>query len=301
MKLEITFLGTGSAVPTAKRNHTGILVKTPKETILIDCGEGIQRQFKIAKENASKLTHVLLTHWHADHALGIAGLLYSLSLNSYSKTLNIFGPSGTSNKLNLLQRVYNKFKVNHKVHEIKSKKVFESQDLLIEALPMKHHNTTTFAYSIILKDKIRLDKAKLKKLKLPNSPILKKLQEGKDIIHPETKKKIKASSVTYKQKGKKLSIILDTAVNQNTINISKSADLLICEASFSEKEEEKAKTHFHLTTKQAATIAKKSKCSSLILTHLSQKHEIHSSELLKEAKKVFKKTRLVKDFDKITI
>jgi ribonuclease Z len=301
MNFEITFLGTGSAIPTAKSNHTGILVKTPKETILVDCGEGIQRQFKIAKENSSKISKILLTHWHADHALGIPGLLYSLSLNSYSKNLEIFGPVGTSSKLNLLQKVYNKFKVNFIVHEIKDNKVFESSDLLIEALPMKHHNTTTYAYSIILKDKLRIHKDKLVKLKLPHSPLIKKLQEGKDIIHPITKKKIKASSITYLQKGKKLSIILDTSVNPNTIKIAKSSDLLICESSFSEKEESRATETFHLTSKQAAEIAKKAKVSSLILTHLSQKHEANSLEIIKEAKKVFKNTKLAKDFDKIKI
>jgi ribonuclease Z len=300
MKIEIVFLGTGSAVPTAKSNHTGILVKTPTETILVDCGEGIQRQFKVAKENSSRLTKILLTHWHADHALGLPGLLYSLNLNSYSKVLDIYGPRGTKEKIRLLQKIYNKFKVEMKIHEI-TKKVFESQDLLIEALPMKHHATTTFAYSITLKDKIKIDKTKLKTLGLPNSPILKKLQQGKDIIHPKTKKIIKAKSVTYVKKGKKLTVILDTAINSNAVKIAKSSDLLICESSFSESEEEKASKTYHLTTKQAATIAKKAKCSTLVLTHLSQKHERNSQALLLEAKKIFPKTQIVKDFDKIQL
>ncbi|MDP4039255.1 MAG: ribonuclease Z [Candidatus Pacearchaeota archaeon] len=300
MDFEIIFLGTGSAIPTAKHNHTGILVKTPKENILVDCGEGIQRQFKIAKENPCKLTRLLITHWHADHALGIPGLIYSMGLNNYSKTLQIYGPEGTAKKLSSLQYIYNKFKIKYEVNEI-TKKVFESPELLIEALPMKHHNTTTFAYSIIIKDKTRLDKEKLKKLNLPNSPILKKLQEGKDIIHPKTKKKIKASSVIYTEKGKKITIILDTAVNPNTIKISQSADLLICESSFAEDEEARAKESYHLTTKQAAEIAKKAKVKQLVLTHISQKHEIHPEALLLEAKKIFKNTIAVKDFDKLKI
>lgn len=299
MKLEVTFLGTGSSVPTAKRNHTGILVETEKETILVDCGEGIQRQFRVAKINPCKLTKILLTHWHADHALGLAGLLYTLGTSNYSKTLEIYGPKGTIKKIELLQKVYNHFKINLKIKEI-SKKVFESSNLIIEAAKMKH-GITTNAYSIIIKDKIRLDKTKLKKLKLPNSPILKKLQEGKDITHPETKKKIKSKSVTYLQKGKKITIILDTGLNNNAINLAKFSDALICEATFSEEEEEKAIEYNHLTTKQAATIAKKAKCSSLILTHLSQKHERNSQKLLKEAKKSFTNTSLAIELKKIKI
>lgn len=299
MTFEIVFLGTGSAVPTAERNHTGILVKTQKETILVDCGEGIQRQFKKAKENSSKLTKILLTHWHADHALGIAGLLYSLGMNDYSKTLEIYGPPGTEDKMKLLEKVYNKFKIPYKVIELGSKSlVFETPELICESANMLH-STTTKAYSIKLKDKLRIDKEKISKLKLKHSPELKKLTEGKNIT--VNGKKITSKSITYKELGKKVTIILDTGMNKNAIKIAKSSDLLICESTFSKDEETKAKEYMHLTSNQAATIAKKSKSKQLIITHLSQRHEKNSHNLLKEAKKVFTKTNLVKDLERINI
>ena len=302
MNLEIVFLGTGSAVPTAKKNHTGILVKTPSENILIDCGEGIQRQFKIADENPCKLTKILLTHWHADHALGLTGLLYTLGMSSYSKTLEIYGPKGTKQRMELLQKIYSKFKINIKIKEIEDSqiKLFENSELLIEALPMVH-NADTFAYSISLKDKIRINKEKLKKLNIPNSPLIKKIQEGKDITNPKNNKKIKASSLIYTQKGKKIAIILDTLVNENAVKIAKSSDLLICESTFSADEEKRAEEHYHFTSKQAAEIAKKAKAKSLILTHLSQKHEKFSENILKEARKKFPNTKLAVELEKIKI
>ena len=102
-KIKITFLGTGNAVPTKQRNHTAILIEFKNEHILIDCGEGTQRQFKYAEISPAKLTRLLITHWHGDHILGIPGLFQTLAMNDYQKTLFIYGPKSTKRKLDLLQ------------------------------------------------------------------------------------------------------------------------------------------------------------------------------------------------------
>jgi ribonuclease Z len=94
--INVTFLGTSQAIPTAKRNHTAILVQYSGENILVDCGEGTQRQFRKAHINPCKLTKLLITHWHGDHILGIPGLFQTLLMNGYSRKLEIYGPKGTS-------------------------------------------------------------------------------------------------------------------------------------------------------------------------------------------------------------
>ena len=94
--MEIIFLGTSEAVPTEKKNHTAVLLRYENENILVDCGEGTQRQFRIAKINPCKLTRILITHWHGDHVLGLPGLLQTLALNNYSKQLYIYGPKAVS-------------------------------------------------------------------------------------------------------------------------------------------------------------------------------------------------------------
>src|SRR3989338_8790556 len=101
-KMKVTFLGTGNAIPTAARNHTGILASFFNENILIDCGEGIQRQFKIANLNPGKISRILITHWHGDHILGLPGLFQTLAMGSYNKTLKIYGPPGTGHYLALI-------------------------------------------------------------------------------------------------------------------------------------------------------------------------------------------------------
>ncbi|HLC52996.1 MAG TPA: ribonuclease Z [Candidatus Nanoarchaeia archaeon] len=296
-QIAITFLGTGNAVPTKLRNHTAILVSFANENILIDCGEGTQRQFKIAEISPTKLTKLLITHWHGDHILGIPGLLQTLSMSEYQKNLEIYGPRGTKNYMHLLQELFREFHIKTKIEEV-SGKVAETPLSLIEAMPMAH-GTPTNGYSIVLKDRTRLDKSKLRKLNLPNSPILKELQEGRDII--VNGKKIKASQISYTEKGKKVTIILDTGMTDNAVKLAKDSDLLICEATFSDEEQEKAAEYKHLTAAQAATIAKKAKAKRLILTHISQRYEHNLSVIEKEAKKIFKNTQIVKDFDIITI
>jgi len=292
MNFEIVCLGTGSAIPSIKKNHSGFLIKTEREKILVDCGEGIQRQFKHANENPAKLTKILITHWHEDHTLGLAGLLKTMGMNNYIQTLHIYGPRHTNEKIELFQRIYSRYKIRTEIHEISGSLVYEDKQIKIEAAQMDH-GVPTLAYSIIIKDQTRIDKAKLKKLKLPNSPLIGQLQQGKDIEF--NGKKIKAKSVTYTQKGKKITIVLDTAMNDNAIDLAKDSDLLICESTYSAEETEHAKEYKHLTTTEAATIAKKAKVKELALVHLSEKYAHLSHILLKEAKKVFKNTSIPDD------
>ena len=297
-KLDITFLGTGNAIPTEKRNHTGILVSFANENILFDCGEGIQRQFKIAKISPSKLTRVFITHWHGDHILGLPGLFQTLAMSNYQNTLKIYGPKGTNRFISIIKELLMHINIKLEIHEMSSGTAIENKDFKIEASEMSH-GTPTLAYSLILKDKIRLNKAKIKKFKLPNSPLLGKLQEGKDIVF--NKKTFKAPQFTYKEKGKKITIILDTKMNNNALHLSKDSDLLITECTFSESERDKASEYNHLTAKDAATIAKKSKSKALIITHISQRYEHDLSRIEKEAKKTFKNTKVVQDLDQIQL
>ncbi len=296
-KIRITFLGTGNAVPTEKRNHTAILLSYKNENILVDCGEGTQRQFRYAKLSPSKLTRILISHWHGDHILGLPGLFQTLGMTDYQKTLQIYGPKNTSYFLEQLKKLVN-IKIPLNIHNIEQGKFFEEKEFYLEALPMSH-DTPCLAYSFVIKDKLRLDKKKIKALKIPNSPLLGELQQGKDIALE--KKKIKSSQVTYLEKGKKVTFILDTSINQNTYKIAQNSDLLICESTYSKEEEKVAREYKHLTSTDAANIAKKSKSKKLILTHISQRYEHNPEIILKEAKKIFKNTFLVNDLDYIEI
>ena len=181
MKPEIIFLGTSSAVPTAKRNHTSIYLRYKEENILIDCGEGTQRQLRIAKLNPCKINRILLTHVHGDHVFGLPGLFQTLVLNNYSKTLHIYGPVGTKKLIDNIFRIFVRTKnIKTEVREVKDEFLSE-KDFIIKAYPPEH-DTPCNGYAFIEKDKIRIDKKKLKQLKVPSHLDLSKLLQRIDTI-----------------------------------------------------------------------------------------------------------------------
>ena len=296
--VKITFLGTSDSIPSAERNPTSILITHGGENILLDCGEGTQRQFRKAKLNPCKITRVLITHWHGDHVLGLPGLLQTLALSGYSKTLVISGPRGTKQFMkNLFKTFAFKQEGKIKIEEVDGK-FFETDDFYLEARKMTH-GISCNAYNFVKKGKLRIDRDKLKKSKLPSGPLLKKLKEGKNISYKG--KKYLAKNLTYQEGEKKLSFVFDTSANKFIVPFVKNSDLLVSESTFNSELEEKAKKHNHLTAKQAAEIAKKSKSKKLILTHVSQRYEKEPKKILNDAQKVFKNSFVVRDLDIIEI
>ena len=285
--IEITMLGSGSSIPTAKRNHPGILIDYKAEHMLFDCGEGIQRQFRKARMNPCKLTRLFISHWHGDHILGIPGLLQTLYLNDYGKTLEIYGPSGTKKFMaRILELFAYKRRIEFNIHEVSKGKIIDENDFYVEAFEMDH-GTPSVAYNFVVKNELRIDKTKLKKLKVTGKDLLKlkNLKEGKDVIIEG--KKIKSKDFTYMQKGKKVSLVFDTEDNANISKIAKNSNLFFCESTYLD-EKELAKDHKHLTVDQAASAAKKANVEKLVLFHLSQRYEFREKDFLKEAKKKFK-------------
>jgi ribonuclease Z len=302
METKITFLGTSSAIPTKTRNHMSILLTYKNENILIDCGEGTQRQFRKSDINPCNLTRLLITHFHGDHVFGLPGLFQTLGLNNYQKTLYIYGPKGTKEFINKLYETFiHTKKISMIVEEVNGTFV-ETPDFKLTAVHLEHDSPTN-GYSFEEKDKFRIDKNKLKKLKINyNNPLLGKLAKGEDIKF--NNKIIKYKEITYKQKGKKISFIFDTKLCDNAKKLAKDSSLAIIESTFledSEEGKEKANEYKHLTAKGAAQLAKQGKAENLILTHFSQRYEHKEKLLLDEAKKVFKNTKLANDFDVVKI
>ncbi len=296
--LDILFLGTSDSIPSAERNTTSVLLTYEKENILIDCGEGTQRQMRKVKFNPCKITRILITHWHGDHILGIPGLLQTLALSGYNKTLFIYGPKGTKQFMKNLFKIFLfRAKNKIKIEEVEGR-FFETDDFYLEAKKMTH-GAPCNAYTFIRKGKIKINKKKLAQTKLPSGPLLKRLKEGKNITYKN--KKYLAKNLTRREGDKKISFVFDTSVNKFIVPFVKNSDLLISEATFGSELEEKARKHKHLTAKQSAGIAKKAKVKKLILTHISQRYQKEPEKILKDAKKIFKNSFLVKDLDRINL
>jgi len=295
---EIVFLGTGSAVPTAKKNHPAVLLKYKAENLLFDCGEGTQRQFRKAHISPGKLTRVFVSHWHGDHVLGIPGLLHTLALNGYNRKLEIYGPRHTKFYIKKMMGLFtNKNPIDYKANELIGGRKIDFNDFYIETLGL-NHGISCLAYNFVEKDRIRINKKKLAKLKVKNSPKLAQLAKGKDIVIDG--KKLKAKDLTYFEKGKKISFISDTLYFSKIVSFVKGANLLICESTYLD-EKELAKEHKHMTMLQATELAKKAQVEKLILMHLSQRYEKGEKDFLKAAKKRFKNVDVVNDLDEVEV
>ena len=297
-KIKINFLGTSAQIPTAKRNHSAILLNYNDENILVDCGEGTQRQFRKAKLNPCKITRILITHIHGDHIFGLPGLLSTLNFSGYNKELYVYGPKGSKKIIEEFINIdYLKKSFKIKIEEV-SGKFYECEDFYIEAESMEH-GIPTNAYNFVIKSKYRIDKAKLKKYKIREGPLLKDIKQGKDIVY--NGKKYKAKDLTYNEEGKKISIVLDTLFISKIKKFAENANILICDSSFSSENSAEAKEHLHLTAKQCGEIAKGAGAGRLILTHISQRYENNLKELLNDAKNVFKNTVIAEDLSEFEI
>ena len=296
--MEILFLGTSSMVPTKERNHSGILIRYKNENILVDCGEGIQRQLKIAGAKLTKITKILISHWHGDHVLGIPGLMQSMSASGYNGKLQVYGPVGTRK---FIEKMFDVFAFDNKiafdVNEVKDGKFFQNGDFILEAKELKH-NVPTLGYSLIEKDKRKIDIKYIKKIGIPIGPLVGELQKGKSIVWKG--KKVDVSKAAKIVEGKKITIINDTLPCGNADVLAKNSDLVICEATYSSDLEDKSKKHMHMTAAQAAKLAKKANAGKLVLTHFSARYK-DTKELEKDARKYFKNVCCAKDFMRIGV
>ncbi|MFH0808126.1 MAG: ribonuclease Z [archaeon] len=300
-RIELTFLGTGSAIPTKRRNHPAMLLKYKNENILIDCGEGTQRQFRKAGLNPCKITKILITHWHGDHVFGLPGILNTLRLNGYNKKLEIYGPKGSKEWVQkYLDLVGMRGQdLDLKVVEVKNGIVFDCEEYYVECAEMDH-DCPAVGYSFVIREKRRLDKEKLVKLKIPNSPLLAELAKGK--VVEIGGKKFDGKKLLYVEEARKVSFIMDTRMNEDAIKLAKDADLLVCEATFSKEESlELLGDRAHLSSVEAAGIAKKAKVTALALVHLSQRYEGIPKVILGEAKEVFENVIVPEDLESVEL
>jgi ribonuclease Z len=300
-KIEIVFLGTGSAVPTVTRNHSGIFFKYGGRGFLIDCGEGIQRQMRIAKISPGEISDIFITHSHGDHIFGLPGLFHTLSQNNYLGVLNIYGPKGICEKINLLEKISPHFKkIKMNVREV-SGKFLKIPGLEVSALSLKH-DVLTVGYMFEEKDKFRIDKAKLSKIKIKDVSKLKTLTEGKDVLVDG--KKLKFKNLTYLEKGRKISFIFDSCLCANVKKLARDSDLAIIEGTFlgnSKNGLEMAKKYKHMAVEQAAEVAKSENVKRLIITHISQRYEYREKLLLNAVRQIFANAEIAKDFMKVEI
>jgi len=300
-QFRIIFLRTSGSWPTIKRNAPSVAIKRGREVILFDCGEGTQRQLQKSKLSYMQISKIFITHFHGDHFLGIPGLIQTMQLNDRELPLHIYGPKGMKKLVGqLLSLGYFINNYNIIAHEVDEGSDLDFNDYSVHVLRVKH-GVPTIAYALVEKMRPgKFNKSKALNFGIPEGPLFSKLQRG-EIVILKNGRTIKPNMVLGPpRKGRKIVISGDTKPIEGMIDFARDADVLIHEATFDSTFEDISSDFGHSTALQAAKIAKKANVDKLLLNHISPRY-LDDNILQDEARKIFKNSYVVKDFQEVEI
>jgi ribonuclease Z len=293
--LSVTFLGTAASIPTVDRNVAGLAVQREGETILFDCGEGNQRQM-MRYGVGFGFREIFFTHYHADHILGVTGLLRTMGLQDRSTPVQLYGPRGAQRVLGAaiaLGIERNKFPIE--ILELKPGDCLkrEAYDMVVFET---EHRADTVGYALVEHPRLgRFNPDRARELGIPEGPLWGQLHKGKTVTLPDGRTVAPGDLVGAPRPGRILVYTGDTRPHLSVIEASRGADLLVHEATFGGDELERARETGHSTAAEAARVALEAGARRLVLTHISSRYNRDTSELLAEAKAVFPDTMIARD------
>ena len=293
--LSLTFLGTAASIPTVDRNVAGLAVQREGETILFDCGEGNQRQM-MRYGVGFAFREVFFTHYHADHLLGITGLLRTMGLQDRSAPVALYGPKGAQKILSAaisLGIERNKFPVE--ILEVKPGDRLARPEYDIVVFETEHR-ADTVGYALVEHPRLgRFNPARARELGIPEGPLWGRLHKGETVSLADGRMVGPAEVVGGPRDGRILVYTGDTRPHPTVIEAARGADLLVHEATFASDELERARETGHSTAAEAARVALEAGARRLVLTHISSRYNRDASELLAEARAVFPETTIARD------
>jgi ribonuclease Z len=299
MDLDVLFLGTSGSMPTAQRAPTATLVRRGGERLLFDCAEGTQRQFLRSGVGLIELREVFLTHYHADHFLGLPGMMKTFALRGREIPLDIYGPPGLKSLFTVLKRIFGKLTYEVNLIELRPGDVLERGEYNLVPF-LVAHGVSSIGYALVEHPRPgRFDVEQADALGVPPGPERGALQRGDSVTLPDGRTITPDAVLGPARAGRKLVLSGDTMPAASVLEIAHAADLLIHEATFAEDEEERARETMHSTAREAAELARAAEVKMLALTHLSNRY--FGSELAREARAVFPETVVPKDFDIIEL
>lgn len=284
MTLRVTFLGTSGAVPTARRNPSGIYINREGEEFLFDCGEGTQRQMMRFGTGFS-VSAIFLTHAHGDHVLGLPGLLQTLDFNDREESLAIYTPRGTGRTIEgLVGALDARLGFPVEVHEVApGETVHEREEYEVRAFRTEHR-TRSVGYALVESDrKGRFDRERAEELGVPVGPKFSALHSGESVeledgtvVEPE-------QVVGEPRPGRRVVYTGDTRPIEETVEVAADADLLIHDATFGDDWADRACETGHTTAREAGELATRAGAKRLALTHVSSRYAGDASRLAREA------------------
>ena len=297
MDLAVTFLGTGGSVPSARRSTASVLVARGGERLLFDCGEGTQRQMQRSL-GLVQADEIYLTHFHADHVLGLPGLLKTYDLTDRQVPLTVYGPAGLRDLFTVLKPLVGRLGFEVELTELAPGEAIEHEGYEVRPFEAAH-GVRANGYALVEAERPgRFDPEAATAAGVPEGPAFAALQRGEEVegrhgtVAPD---RVMGPS----RAGRTVAITGDTAPSPATVMAAADAELLVHDASFAEEEVQRAAETGHSTVGQAAAVAAEAHVKLLALVHISSRY--HVGQVLDEARETFEPTIAPRDFDTIEI
>jgi ribonuclease Z len=297
MDMDLVFYGTGGSVPTARRSTACLLARVGGERLLFDCGEGSQRQMQ-RSTGLVQVDAIYVTHLHADHYLGIPGLLKTYDLGGRDRPLRVIGPPGLFDLFKALRRIFGKLGYEVELVEVEPGEPVRHDGFEVRPFAVEHR-MTAYGYALVEDERPgRFDPETATRLGVAPGPDFKRLQEGESV--PGSAGSVAPADVMGEaRRGRKLVVSGDTAPCEMTRVAAHEAQLLVHDASFADEETERARETAHSTARQAAELAADAAVDLLALVHISSRYDIRN--VLAEAREAFPNAFAPRDFDLVEI
>ncbi|MEM3124119.1 MAG: ribonuclease Z [Nitrososphaerota archaeon] len=298
--MRIVFLGTGGGMPSKYRGLPAIAVRTGGAVLLLDCGEGTQRQFINSRIGFRREFHIFLTHHHGDHVLGVPGLLFTMAMSGRKEAVKIYGPEGTHELiLRLTPPQLGRIPFQLEIEEMDPGKTVRIRDVSVGCVDADHSQTALAYYIQEDPRPGRMKEDFLQSLGVPRGPLWGMLQRGETItyggrtITPE-------EALGPRRAGRRVIYTGDTRPSEKIVEIARDADVLIHDSTFDDAMRDTANLEGHSTSRQAAEVAARSGVSILCLVHISPRYE-NPVKLLADARSLFPRTILPQDLEVLDV
>ncbi|HET9455299.1 MAG TPA: ribonuclease Z [Gemmatimonadaceae bacterium] len=296
MSLSVLLLGTSASRPTVERNVSALALVREGETMLFDCGEGTQRQMMRYGVSFS-LSDIFFTHFHADHVIGVIGLMRTMALQGRTDTMRLWGPRGAERHLKRAEQFgVDRLTFPVEIHELDAGETVPRKEYAIRAFAVEHGPGPSMGYALVEDDrKGRFDPEHARALGVPEGPLWGRIHKGEDVTLDSGVVVKSAELVGPRRPGRTVVVTGDTRPCENTIEAARNADLLVHEATFGDEEAERAVETGHSTAREAAVVARKAGCRRLVLSHFSARYSRDASELETQARAEFPNVTIGRD------
>jgi ribonuclease Z len=302
MSLSVRFLGTAASRPTVERNVAALALMREGETLLFDCGEGTQRQM-MRYHISFAVADVFFTHFHADHIIGIIGLMRTMALQGRTDRLTLWGPRGATRVLRRAEQFgFDRLGFPIEITELEANQPIKRNGYELVPFEVDHRGSLSLGYALVEETrKGRFNPDLARELGIPEGPLWGQLHRGVAVTLPDGRVIDSSQLVGPTRPGRRVVITGDTRPCATTIEMARNADLLVHESTFGDEEAERAIETGHSTAREAAMVARDADVRRLVLTHFSARYSYDASELEREARQVFSNVIAARDGTEIDV